>query len=149
MPIRSSTPASRLLWIAGPGAVALFAASATSQPAGTTKGFENPEYRYSVALPAGCRHEEGPGTLEAVCSTELDPEKSADASATSSLVMEVTAEPMPDDAGKSPSALEQKFGEGEFRQELPETVCGEHQGLHRPSVRPRDPNGRCIATRQR
>jgi hypothetical protein len=39
--------------------------------------------------------------------------------------MEVTAEPVPDDAGKAPSALEQKFGEGEFRQELPETVCGE------------------------
>jgi len=127
MPNRSSTPSrtSQLLWIGGLGAVALFAASATSQPAGTTKGFENPEYRYSVALPAGCRHEEGPGTLEAVCSAELDPEKSAEASATSSLVMEVTAEPMPDDAGKSPSALEQKFGEGEFRQELPETVCGE------------------------
>jgi hypothetical protein len=121
----SSLRTSQVLWIGGLGAVALFAASATSQPAGTTKGFENPEYRYSVALPAGCRHEEGPGTLEAVCSAELDPEKSAEASATSSLVMEVTAEPVPDDAGKAPSALELKFGEGEFRQELPETVCGE------------------------
>jgi hypothetical protein len=116
---------SRAFWVGGLGALALFAASATSHPAVTTKGFESPEYRYSVALPTGCRHEEGPGTLEAVCSPELDPEKSAEASATSSLVMEVVAEQVPDDAGKAPAALAQKFGEGEFRQELPETVCGE------------------------
>jgi len=115
----------KALWVAGLGALALFAASATSQTAVTTTGFENPEYRYSVALPTGCRHEEGPGTLEAVCSVELDPDKSAEASAASSLVMEVVAEPVPDDAGKAPSALAQNFGEGQFRQELPETVCGE------------------------
>jgi hypothetical protein len=115
----------KALRVAGLGALALFAASATSQTAVTTTGFENPEYRYSVALPTGCRHEEGPGTLEAVCSVELDPDKSAEASAASSLVMEVVAEPVPDDAGKAPSALAQNFGEGQFRQELPETVCGE------------------------
>jgi hypothetical protein len=127
MPNRSTAMSrlSRALWVGGLGALALFAASATSQPAVTTKGFESPEYRYSVALPTGCRHEEGPGTLEAVCSPELDPEKSAEASATSSLVMEVVAEQVPDDAGKAPAALAQKFGEGEFRQELPETICGE------------------------
>jgi hypothetical protein len=116
---------SKALWVAGLGALALFAASATSQTAVTTKGFENPEYRYSVALPTGCRHEEGPGTLEAVCSVELDPDKSAEASATASLVMEITVEQVPDDADKGPAALAQKFGEGAFRQELPETVCGE------------------------
>jgi hypothetical protein len=127
MSSRSSTPSriSKLLCVAGLGALALFAASATSQTAVTTKGFENPEYRYSVALPTGCRHEEGPGTLEAICSVELDPEKSAEASAASSLVMEIAVETVPDDAGKAPSALAQKFGEGEFRQELLDTVCGE------------------------
>jgi hypothetical protein len=128
MPNRSSAALqmSQLVGVAGLGALALlFAASATSQPAGTTKAFENSEYRYSVALPAGCRHDEGPGTLEAVCSAELDPDKSAEASATSSLVLEVTVEQVPDDAGKVPAALAQKFGEGEFRQELPEMVCGE------------------------
>src|SRR5262245_10315632 len=127
MSSRSSIPSRTLkaLSVAGLGALALFAASATSQTAVTTKGFENPEFRYSVALPTGCRHEEGTGTLEAVCSPELDPEKSAEASAASSLVMEVVAEQVPDDADKAPSALEQKFGEGAFRQELPETVCGE------------------------
>ena len=124
----SLNPTSRLskaLSVAGLGALALFAASATSQTAVTTTGFENPEYRYSVALPTGCRHEEGPGTLEAVCSVELDPDKSAEASAAASLVMEVAVESVPDDAGNAPSALAQKFGEGQFRQELPETVCGE------------------------
>ena len=121
----SSSRMLKALWVAGLGALALFAASATSQTAVTTTGFENPEYRYSVALPTGCRHEEGPGTLEAVCSVELDPDKSAEASAASSLVMEVVAEAVPDDAGKAPSALAQNFGEGQFRQELPETVCGE------------------------
>jgi hypothetical protein len=128
MPNRSSTALQmlQLVGVTGLGALALlFAASATSQPAGTTKAFENSEYRYSVALPAGCRHDEGPGTLEAVCSAELDPDKSAEASATSSLVLEVTVEQVPDDAGKVPAALAQKFGEGDFRQELPEMVCGE------------------------
>jgi hypothetical protein len=120
-----SSRVSKVVLGAGLGALALFAASATSQTAITTTGFENPEFRYSVALPTGCRHEEGPGTLEAVCSVELDPDKSAEASAASSLVMEVVAEQVPDDADKAPSALEQKFGEGAFRQELPETVCGE------------------------
>ena len=34
------------------------------------------EYRlkYAIALPTGCRHDEGPGTLEAICATDLDPE---------------------------------------------------------------------------
>jgi hypothetical protein len=40
------------------------------------KTFENAELRYSITLPAGCRYQEGPGTLEAVCSPEFDPVKS-------------------------------------------------------------------------
>ena len=44
-----------------------------AQPPADTKTFENAEFRYSVALPAGCRHEEGPGTLDAVCSRRSRP----------------------------------------------------------------------------
>ena len=84
-----------------------------------------PQYRYSVALPAGCRHDEGPGTLDAVCSAELDPEKSAEASAATSLVLEVGAEPVADDAGKAARRLAQRYGEAQFKAELPEAVCGE------------------------
>ena len=66
------------------------------------------EYRYSVALPAGCRHDEGPGTLDAICSAEFDPEKSATASAASALVLEVAARPsptMPARPGRARAAL--------------------------------------------
>ena len=70
----------------------LVASLALAQSTAETKAFENSEYRYSVALPAGCRHDEGPGTLDAICSTELDPEKSAMASAASALVLEVAVE---------------------------------------------------------
>jgi hypothetical protein len=90
-----------------------------------TKTFENAQFRYSVALPAGCRHEEGPGTLDAVCSPELDAEKSAEASAAASLLLEVDAEAVPDDAGKSPADLAQRYSEANFKDELPEAVCGE------------------------
>ena len=115
----------RLLLPAGAAALILFSVSAAGQPVGTTKAFQNDQYRYSVALPAGCRHEEGPGTLDAVCSPELDFDKSVEANTASALVLEVAAEAVPDDAGKPPSALALLFGEGQFRQELPETICGE------------------------
>ena len=70
-------------------AVALTASLALAQSTVETKAFESSEFRYSVTLPAGCRHDEGPGTLDAICSNELDPEKSAKADATSALVLEV------------------------------------------------------------
>jgi hypothetical protein len=98
---------------------------ALAQSAPETKAFESSEYRYSVALPAGCRHDEGPGTLDAICSGELDPEKSAMASAASALVLEVAVERVADDAGKSPAELAQRYDEAQFRAELPEAVCGE------------------------
>jgi hypothetical protein len=90
-----------------------------------SKTFENPQFQYSVALPSGCRHEEGPGTLDAVCSPELDAEKSADAAAAASLIFEVGAEPVPEDAGKSPTDLAQRYSEANFKDELPEAICGE------------------------
>ena len=103
----------------------LVASLALAQSTSETKAFESSQYRYSVALPAGCRHEEGPGTLDAVCSTELDPEKSAMASAASALVLEVGVEPVPDDAGKAPADLAQRYDEAQFKAELPEAICGE------------------------
>ena len=98
---------------------------AIAQSAPDTKAFESGEYRYSVALPAGCRHDEGPVTLDAICSGELDPEKSAMASAASALVLEVAVERVADDAGKSPADLAQLYDEAQFKAELPEAVCGE------------------------
>jgi hypothetical protein len=105
--------------------IALTASLALAQSTGETKAFESSEFHYSVALPAGCRHEEGPGTLDAVCSTELDPEKSAMANAASALVLEVGVEPVPDDAGKAPADLAQRYDEAQFKAELPEAICGE------------------------
>jgi len=82
-------------------------------------------HRYQVILPAGCRQEEGPGTIDAVCSAEFDAEKSAEASAASSLVFEVGAEAVAGDADKAASALAAGYGEDAFKGELPEAVCGE------------------------
>jgi hypothetical protein len=89
------------------------------------KTFENAEFRYSVALPVGCRHEEGPGTLDAVCSPELDAAKSLEAAAAASLLLEVGVEPVPRDAGKAAADLAQGYDEASFKDELPEAVCGE------------------------
>lgn len=97
--------------------------AAAQSPAVQT--FESPELRYRVSLPAGCRHEEGPGTLDAVCSTELDAEKSAGVDAASALVLEVGAERVPEDAGTPVADLAQRYGEAQFKDELPEAICGE------------------------
>jgi hypothetical protein len=82
-------------------------------------------HRYRVTLPAGCRQEEGPGTIDAICSAEFDAEKSAEASAVASLVFEVGAETVAGDADKAASALAASYGEDAFKRELPEAVCGE------------------------
>jgi hypothetical protein len=82
-------------------------------------------YRYRVSLPAGCRQEEGPGTIDAICSSEFDAEKSAEASAAASLVFEVGAESVAGDADKAASQLAAGYGEDAFKGELPEAVCGE------------------------
>jgi hypothetical protein len=102
---------------------ALPAFAQTTQAA--TQAFENAKFHYTVALPTGCRHDEGPGTLEAVCSPEFDAEKSATASAASSVVLEVSTEVVADDAGQAPAELAQRYSEAQFKEELPESVCGE------------------------
>ena len=104
---------------------ALFSFPAFAEAPAATQAFENPQFRYAVALPTGCRHDEGPGTLEAVCSPEFDAEKSATASAAASVVLEVSTEIVGDDANKAPAELAQSYGEAQFKEELPEGVCGE------------------------
>ena len=104
---------------------ALAANIASAQAAEDTRTFEVAEFRYSVELPKGCRHDEGPGTLDAICSPDLDPEKSAAASAAVALVLEVGVEAVPADAGASPAELAQRYGETQFKEELAEAICGE------------------------
>jgi len=115
-------------WIIGPGAlgILILVSLAAAQTPTSMLTVESPApHRYAVKLPAGCRQEEGPGTIDAVCSTEFDAEKSAEASAVSSLVFEVGAEIVADDTGKAAPALAAGYGEESFKGELPEAVCGE------------------------
>lgn len=106
------------------GMATLVVVSTAAQSSAATKTFANEQYRYTVALPAGCRHEEGPGTVDAVCSADLDPDRSAVASTATALVLEVGAEIVADDAGKTASELALRYGEAAFRDDLPETICG-------------------------
>ena len=106
MPFARLLPLSMLATILG----------STAAPA-TTKTFEIPEPAFTIALPAPCRHELGPGTIEAVCAADLDAEKSKDVQAAGSILLEVDFEVTPPDA--------KAYTEAEFRQELPESVCGE------------------------
>jgi hypothetical protein len=46
-------------------------------------------------------------------------------SAASALVLEVGAETVPADAGVATADLAQRYGETQFKEELPEAVCGE------------------------
>jgi hypothetical protein len=96
-----------------------------AQSTAETKAFESSQYRYSVTLPAGCRYEEGPGTLDAVCAADFDPDKSAMASAAGALVLEVGVEPVPEDAGKATTELARRYDEAQFKAEVPESACGE------------------------
>jgi hypothetical protein len=102
---------------AGPGAA--------QAPAPAMKTFENTQFRYAVTLPEGCRLDEGPGTTDAVCAADLDPERSAVANSASALVLEVGAEAVSDTAGLAANELAQRYGEPAFKAELPEAVCGE------------------------
>ena len=116
----------RLAGYAGAAAFALIGpGSALSQAPPPTKLFESSEFHYAVALPDGCRHDQGPGTIDAICSPELDAAKSAEASAAASLILEVGAEVVEQDAGKPVETLAQAYGESAFKDELPESICGE------------------------
>lgn len=107
-------------------AVLILVSLAAAQTPASMLTIESPApHRYAVKLPTGCRQEEGPGTIDAICSAEFDADKSAEASAAASLVFEVGAEAVAADAGKAASALAAGYGEDAFKGELPEAVCGE------------------------
>jgi hypothetical protein len=100
------------------GMLVLALSSTLSSPAlAETKTFTSTELNYSVALPATCKIEEGPGTLEAVCSPDLNADKSQAAVAASALLLELDAERVPPEA--------KAYEDTDFRHELPEAVCGE------------------------
>jgi hypothetical protein len=105
--------------------LALAAGPGAAQQALETTTFESNQLRYAVALPSGCRHEEGPGTVDAICAADLDPEKSAAASNATALVLGVAAEALAADGDTSVDGLRQRHGEAGFKEELPEAVCGE------------------------
>lgn len=106
-------------------AVTVTAARAAAQAPPETKAFENSRFRFTVALPAGCRHVQGPGTLDAVCSADFDPERSAIASKAGALVLTVAAEAVAENPGATVSELEQRYSKAGFKEELPEAICGE------------------------
>lgn len=81
---------------------------------------DNADMRYSVSVPAECRLEEGPGTLEAICAPDFDEAKSAELAAAGALLLEVDAERVPTDA--------KAYAETDFRHEVPEAVCGDADG---------------------
>lgn len=84
---------------------------------GKPRTIENAELKYSVIVPGECRTEEGPGTFEAICAPDFDEAKSAEMSPAGALLLEIDGEAVPTDA--------KPYAEAEFRQEVPEAVCGE------------------------
>lgn len=106
-------------------AVAFTGVPAASQATGEMKTFDNAQFGFTVVLPSGCRHDEGPGTIDAICSADLDPQKGATADKLNAFVLQVGAETLADDAGRTPGELAQRYSEAAFKEELPEAVCGE------------------------
>ena len=94
-------------------ALVLAAAPLAARP----RTINKPDLLYRVTIPSECRTEEGPGTLEAICSPDLDEAKSVDIPAAAALLLEIDVEIVPAGAAR--------YGEAEFRQEVPEAVCGE------------------------
>jgi hypothetical protein len=105
--------------------LALAAGPGAAQQAPETTTFESNQFRFVVALPSGCRREEGPGTVDAICAPDFDSEKSAVASNATALVLSVAAEMLAADGDISVAGLRPRHSEASFREELPEAVCGE------------------------
>jgi hypothetical protein len=103
----------------------LWAAPLNAQTQGEAATFEGKAHRYTIALPAGCRHEEGPGTIDAICAPDFDPEKSAVAKAAGALVLAVAAESLEGTGDTSVGTLLERYTEPGFKEELPEAICGE------------------------
>jgi hypothetical protein len=102
------------------GPIAAQAPGEAARLTGNALSFENADYRFSVTFPEGCRYEEGPGTVDAVCSADFDTEKSATAEKAGALVLSFAYELI--DTASASNAL--RFGETAFKEDLPESVCG-------------------------
>lgn len=100
---------------------AILAAALAASPVALAAGkvFENKDLKYRIELPETCQHNEGPGTLEAVCAPSLDAKASTDVAAAAALLLEIDAEAVPGNATP--------YGLTEFRDELPDAVCGESE----------------------
>jgi hypothetical protein len=122
-PARGGTVAAAARW--GLVLLALAGGAAVAQTPGETTAFASGRFRYEVALPNGCRHDQGPGTVDAICSMDFDLEKSSVANNATALVLGVAAEPVAVEGDTSVAGLQQRFGEAAFKSELPEAVCGE------------------------
>lgn len=98
---------------------AMLLAALVASPVALAAGkvFVSKDLKYRIELPETCRHNEGPGTLEAVCAPSLDAKASADIAAAAALLLEIDAEAVPNDA--------KPYGLAEFRDELADAVCGE------------------------
>jgi hypothetical protein len=83
--------------------------------------FENDRYRFNVTFPKGCRYEEGPGTLDAICAPDFDAEKSATIGKAGALVLSFVHE----DIDTTAASVQERFTEAAFKADLPESVCGE------------------------
>ena len=98
--------------------IALLAATVSANLAvAAPKTLKNTDLKYAVTLPSECRIETGPGTLEAICSVDLDEAKAIDLPKAKAFLLEIDAEPVPADA--------KAYTEAEFRMEIPDAVCGE------------------------
>lgn len=81
------------------------------------KTLTNADLKFAVTIPSECRIEQGPGTLEGICSADLDEAKAIGMPKAKAFLLEIDAEPVPPDA--------KPYTEAEFRQEIPDAVCGE------------------------
>jgi hypothetical protein len=113
------------LAVMGLGLAALRISPLAAQSQTEAATFEGKPHRYTVTLPAGCRHEEGPGTVDAVCAPDFNPEKSAVANAATALVLAVAAESLDGTGDTSVAGLLQRYTDAGFKEELPEAICGE------------------------
>jgi hypothetical protein len=114
-----------LLPALGFAAAALWCSPLNAQSQGEAATYEGNPHRYTISLPTGCRHETGPGTIDAICAPDFDAEKSAVARSATALLLAVAAESLDGAGSAGVAALLERYTEAGFREELPEAVCGE------------------------
>jgi hypothetical protein len=108
-------------------ALAIFVSPALGQSSdGEATTLASAQYHFTVAIPSECRHEEGPGTIDALCPTDAEPNgMRTESRRLSAFVLQVSAQTVPEDAGKSAQELADRYTEAMFKEELPGAVCGE------------------------